>query len=217
MYFIIVIGYPGAGKGTQSKKIAQNYNLLHCSLGDLLRDHINQNGQYKDTINESLTAGHLVEHNIVCSIFKEYVINKLNHVKGIVLDGFPRDIQQTDYLNIFSKEYNIPINKVIEIYISQQTVFERLQLRRQCPKCKEIWHLKYKAPKKDNSICDICNTPLIIRSDDNIKVIKSRLESYTKYRNSIKNIYEKKNLFVSINGEDNPDQIFKQIKNSLHS
>lgn len=197
---IIFIGIQGSGKGTQAKEVAKQLNLTHISTGDLLRE---QKGKIKKEIDNIINKGKLISDELMIKLLKEK-IKKENNKEGIILDGFPRTIEQAKKLK---KE--IEINKVIEIKISDKESIKRLINRRTCEKCKEGYNLVTQPKPKIPNICDKCGGKLIQRKDDNLKSIKQRIKTYHNQTKPILDYYKEK--IIKINGKKKIEKITKKI------
>jgi len=168
---LILLGPPGAGKGTQSLKIMEKLKIPQISTGDLLRESVRNKTELGIKAKEFIDSGKLVPDELVISIIKER-LKREDCKKGFILDGFPRTLEQAEAL-----EKIIAIDKVIELDVEFSALVKRLTGRRSCPKDGSVYHLEFKPPKNDEK-CDICQSPLIQRSDDNEATVKSRIQTY---------------------------------------
>ncbi|MDD2444973.1 MAG: nucleoside monophosphate kinase [Candidatus Nanoarchaeia archaeon] len=197
---IIFIGIQGSGKGTQAKEVAKQLNLVHISTGDLLRE---QKGKLKKEIDNIINKGKLIPDELMIKLLKEK-IKKENNKEGIILDGFPRTIQQAKKL---TKE--IKIDRVIEIKISDKESIKRLINRRTCENCKEGYNLITQPKPKNPKFCDKCGGNLIQRKDDNLEAIKQRIKTYHNQTKPILDYYKEK--IIKINGKKKIEKITKKI------
>jgi len=186
---LIFIGPQASGKGTQAKVIASRYKLCHVSTGDLLR---NATGEAKAQIDALLKGGNLVPDEVVVSLLKERM-TKTDCANGVILDGFPRTLEQAKTLDSFCK-----IDKVVEISLSDEEAVKRLETRRSCVKCGAVFNTITNPPKKEG-VCDNCNSEIVKRADDEEKAIRKRLETYHKLTSPVLEYY--KNKLVTIDGE----------------
>jgi adenylate kinase len=195
---LIFVGKQASGKGTQGKVIAQKLNLEHISTGDLLR---NAGSKLKNEIHSYIDKGNLVPNELIIKLLKE----KLKTIdKGFILDGFPRNLDQAKELD---KE--IQIDKVIEIFISDQEAKTRLTSRLNCPDCGAVFNKITNPPKKENT-CDICNAQLFSRTDDSEEeAIDKRLQTYQEQTKPILEHY--KNNLIKINGEQPIEKVTQDI------
>lgn len=206
---IVLIGSPGAGKGTQAKILTKHFNIAHISTGDLLRDEINLKTELGLKISDIINSGELVSDEIVATLISNR-IKKDDCKNGFILDGYPRNVTQAETLeNIVGK-----IDKVVFIYVPDEVIIERMSGRRSCEKCGQMYHLKYNPPKKVDS-CDICNSSLIQRKDDNIETVQKRLNVYNQSTSPLIDFYRKKALLLEINGVNKIEIISKELIDSL--
>ncbi len=202
---IIFMGIQGSGKGTQAKLISEELKLCHISTGDLLRS---TTGELKSELDKIINQGQLIPDNLMLKILKNRMIQD-DCENGIILDGFPRNIEQAKLL-----EKEIKINKVIEIQISDEESRKRLLGRISCKKCGEGYN-EYTEPKpKDKGICDKCGNILIKRDDDNLESINKRIDIYHKDTEPILDFY--KNKTIKINGENPIEKISKEILEKIN-
>ena len=198
---IILIGAPGAGKGTQAKLIQEKYNLPHISTGDIFRMNIREKTPVGLKALEYIEKGQLVPDEITLEIVAQR-LSENDCAGGYILDGFPRTLPQAEAL---SKIENIDI--VVDITVDNAKLIDRLTGRRVCVKCGESYHI---STKKDN-ICDKCGDTLIHRDDDREEVIKNRLEVFEASTRPIVNYYDKMGKVASVDGMQNIDGVFKSI------
>lgn len=206
---IVLIGTPGAGKGTQAKILTEHFNIAHISTGDLLRDEINLKTELGLKISNVITSGQLVSDEIVLTLIKNR-IQKDDCKNGFILDGYPRNISQAETLeSVIGK-----IDKVIYIQASDDVILERMAGRRSCEKCGQMYHLKYNPPKVAE-ICNNCQSPLIQRKDDNIEIVKNRLNVYNESTKPLINLYKEKGLLFEVNGDAEIETVSKELINFL--
>jgi|TARA_Y100000310_G_scaffold302635_1_gene340222 adenylate kinase len=201
------MGIPGSGKSSQAKLLEDQLKLKKISTGDLLREEIKKGTTLGNKIKELIDPGNLAPDDIIDEILKK----KIKKIKdNFILDGYPRNLSQTKYLDKIIK-----IDKVFLFKIPEKIIIKRLSNRRQCTKCKRNYNLISKKPKK-HSICDYDKSRLIQREDDKPKTIKHRLKVYKKEISPILNFYKEKNILIIVNAEKSPNEIFKIIKNKLY-
>ncbi len=210
---IILIGPPGAGKGTQAKNVSASNNYILISTGDLLRDNVGKRTELGLKAKSFMDKGELVPTDLVVDMIKSE-LKKYGADKNFLFDGFPRNLTQNELLKKMLIDFKRDIDKVIYIDVDDSVIYDRLTNRRVCPKCKRVYHLKYNPPKKDN-LCDDCNVSLIIRDDDKQDVIKKRLEVYHGQTAPLIEYYKGVNKLVAINGENNPQDVYKDIASAL--
>lgn len=206
---LILIGSPGAGKGTQAKVLSKHFDIAHISTGDLLRDEINQKTELGLKIIDIMNAGELVSDEIVAKLLSNR-IKKDDCKNGFILDGYPRNVEQAESLPSIVGD----IDRVVLISVEDELIIERMVGRRGCPKCGQMYHVKYNPPKKEG-ICDECGAELVIRKDDNEETVKNRLSVYHTSTSPIIDYYENKGLLLKINGVGNIDDISKQLIDAL--
>ena len=202
---IIFLGAPGSGKGTVAKKLAEKYGYLHLSTGDLFRETLKLDTPLANQIREYIKQGKLVPDEVTNNMMKQYIVNAINNNKCFLLDGYPRTIDQAEFLKTICD-----IDLVIYLNISEELATKRIIGRRSCPKCGEIYNIYFKKPIKDNN-CDKCNTPLLQRKDDNEVVVKTRFQTYQSSTSPLINYYQQQNKLSAIEVNDNTSDIFTII------
>jgi len=207
---IILLGPPGAGKGTQAQFIQNKFKIPQISTGDILRENVKKNTPLGLKAKYYMDKGELVPDDIMIELIKNRLGNS-DCSNGYILDGFPRTVSQAEALD---KAIEDGIDAVIFFDVKDETLIERLTLRRVCPNCGAVYHLKYAPPKFDNK-CDNCQSELYQRSDDKEEVIRKRLEVYRKDTKPLIEYYEKRNILYRINGEEVPSVVQSQIENIL--
>ena len=206
---IILLGPPGAGKGTQAKQIASEYRIPHVSTGDIFRKNIKENTVLGIKAKDYIDKGELVPDELTVAIVKDR-INEDDCKSGFLLDGFPRTVNQADSLNEVLKSMNSKIDHVINIDAPRQSLIQRLTGRRVCKSCGDSYHRKFNPPQKEG-ICDVCGGNLIQRDDDNLKTVTNRLEVYDKQTAPLINYYKKSDLLYTIDGDKDIDLVFKDV------
>jgi adenylate kinase len=210
---IILMGPPGAGKGTQAKKIIAKYDIPHISTGDMLREAIREGTKLGKIAQQYIDDGNLVPDDVMIGIVKERLAkNDCEH--GYLLDGFPRTIPQAEALERLSEEIHREITHVINIDCNRQELVRRICGRRVCKNCGAPYHVDTAKPKKEG-VCDICGGPLVQRADDNEAALKVRLEHYEKQTKPLLQFYEERNLVHNLDGALDSDIVFKEIQNLL--
>ncbi|RZV38976.1 MAG: adenylate kinase [Candidatus Acidulodesulfobacterium acidiphilum] len=205
----ILIGPPGAGKGTQAKNIAVTKDFVLISTGDLLRENVEKKTELGQIAKSYMDKGEFVPIELVAKIIKTNIQQNLNK-KGFLFDGFPRDLSQNVLLDEMLNEFNIEVDRVIYIDVKDEAILDRLTNRRVCPKCKKVYHMKYNKPKNDET-CDDCGVPLITRDDDKPEVIKNRLATYHKVTHPLVEHFEKLGKVIRVNGEKSPKEVETEI------
>ncbi len=209
---IILLGPPGAGKGTQAKKIAENYGVPHISTGDILRENISNNTPLGMKAKSYMSRGELVPDELLITIIKDRLSRK-DCANGFLLDGYPRTIPQADALQMILTESNKRIDVVLNIEVSDEELIKRLSGRRMC-KCGASYHVIFNPPEKDG-ICNLCKGKLYQRDDDKEEAIKNRLIVYKKQTQPLIEYYNDKGLIRRIDGGKDISEIFDDIKTVL--
>lgn len=198
MLNIILMGPPGAGKGTHAKWISTEYKLPHISTGDMFREAMASGSELGNKIKDIVNGGGLVSDELTCELVKER-LSRPDCANGYLLDGFPRTIPQAEALKKFGPEIGREVNLVIDIECPSEVLVSRIAGRRVCPKCGASFNVNTMKPKKEG-ICDYCGTPLIQRKDDNVDSFKVRLENYYKSTEPLLDYYKKEGLLHSFDG-----------------
>lgn len=193
---LILLGAPGAGKGTQAEFICDKLSIPTISTGNIIRTALKAETEMGLKAKEFIDAGKLVPDEVVIGIIKER-LSEDDCKNGFILDGFPRTIPQAEALD----EMGIEIDKVIDIEVPDEKIVLRMSGRRVCPACGNSYHLLYKKPEKDG-ICDACGTELIIRADDHPNTVKERLDVYHSQTEPLKDFYEKKGKLFVVEGQE---------------
>ena len=198
MLNIILMGPPGAGKGTQAKKLIAALNIPHISTGDMFREAIKEGTPLGKLAASYINDGHLVPDDVTIGLVKER-LSKDDCAKGYLLDGFPRTIPQAEALDDMTKEIGREISHVIDIETPKEELVKRICGRRVCKKCGAPYHITNIKPKIDG-VCDICGGELIQRADDNEEALIVRLDAYHKQTKPLLEYYSKKGLLKEFDG-----------------
>ncbi|TYB31322.1 MAG: adenylate kinase [Candidatus Mcinerneyibacterium aminivorans] len=201
---LVFLGPPGAGKGTQAELLKKRYDYNHISTGEVLRQEIQKNTDLGKEVESYVNKGELAPDEIVTKIIKKW-LKSLNNKKGIVLDGFPRNLTQAEYL-----EEDFSVDYVLYFDLEENEIVERLSNRLYCPQCEKFYNLKYNPPQNDN-ICDKCEKELIKRKDDTPEAIKKRLAVYNKNTHPLVKHYEEKGSLIHIDASKEIDKVFEQV------
>ena len=202
---IIMLGAPGAGKGTQAEKISEALNIPTISTGFIIRKAISDRTELGEIAKEFIDKGQLVPDDVVTNILFER-ISEDDCKNGFILDGFPRTIPQAKAL----VDAGISIDKVLNIEISDEVVLERLTGRRECSKCGRPYHVLYNKPQVEG-ICNECGGNLIQRADDNPETISSRLAVYHKQTEPLIRFYEELNILVPVESKKDVEKTTKEV------
>lgn len=207
---LLIMGRPGAGKGTQAANIKEYYGIPHISTGDMFRAAIKEGTELGKLAKSYMDKGALVPDEVTIGIVKERLL-KDDCKKGFLLDGFPRNVLQAEALDSFMKEQGISLDAVLDVNVDASILIRRIIGRRICKTCGATYHIDFNKPKKEG-ICDNCGTPLIQRADDTIETAGSRLEVYDKQTAPLLAYYEKQNLLKTVNGDQELNKVFEDIK-----
>ena len=210
---ILLIGPPGAGKGTQAEYLVESFGLKHLSSGDILRAEIASNSSKGVEAKSFIDKGQLVPDSMIVAMMDSF-ISEASEAGGFLLDGFPRTLGQAEALDKLLKERNIDLNAVVLLEVDLELIIKRLTARISCPACKAIFHLVNKPPKV-KGVCDNCGKALAVRSDDNEEAIRSRLEVYAKQTKPVIEYYKAQGTLVSIDAKGEVDGVRKRIAQRL--
>jgi len=213
---IVLLGPPGAGKGTQSHNITQHYRIPQVSTGDLLREHVKQATQLGMEVKELMARGELVPDHLVCDIVA-WRLREPDAQRGFVLDGFPRAQKQAVWLDAFLKFEFFETRKwpawlpiVVRIQVDYNKLLLRIAGRRTCPTCGRIYNV-HSQPPLVNEICDVDGSKLFIRDDDREEVIRERLATYERQTKPVADYYEQLGRVVTIDGDRPVDEVTARI------
>lgn len=210
---MIILGPPGSGKGTRAKIIGKLYGIPVITTGDLLREAVARGTEQGRTAKTYIERGELVPDEIVISIVEEK-LKREDLRKGFILDGFPRNLIQAEALDRVLRSNGLGLDFVLYVKAEPETIVKRLSLRRSCPRCGAIYHLKDKPPK-NYEVCDECGSRLIQRSDDREEVILHRLEIYEESTRPILELYVNQGKVREISGEMEIDEIPDAVRRVL--
>lgn len=206
---LILLGPPGAGKGTQAKMLKDKFGIPQISTGDILRKAVSNDTEVGKQAKAVMDEGQLVSDEIVIELIKERIRGK-DCSEGFILDGFPRTIVQAEKLTEMLVELNLEIDSVIDLEVNHQELVERLTGRRSCSNCGAMFHDATRQPKK-TGICDVCGHELYQRPDDNKETITKRLDVYEKETAPLKEFYRKQGKLKSLEGRGSVEEIFSQV------
>lgn len=205
----ILLGPPGAGKGTQAKIIVKEFSIPHISTGDIFRQNINQGTVLGKKSKEYMDQGLLVPDELTVELVKDRLLQK-DCENGFLLDGFPRTISQADAFEYILKSMNQKLDFVINIEVRRELLVERAVGRRVCRKCGSTFHTSFHKSKKEG-ICDNCGGELIQRKDDTEETVARRINVYREQTEPLIDYYTKKGIIVNVNGENPISQVGKEI------
>jgi len=214
---VVLLGPPGAGKGTQAEFIKERFHIPHISTGEILREHIDKGTPLGIEADKFMHKGDLVPDDLVFDMLKERVQHK-DCTHGALFDGFPRNVDQAE---MFFQMYYVSLNakvSAILIDIPDDEVIKRLSNRRYCPNCKSIYNLIHKVPQKKAGtafLCDNCGTELEIRDDDKVETIKNRLNVFHNAAGPLIDYFIRKNVLHKVNGMISLEEVSRQIAKIL--
>lgn len=206
---VLLLGAPGAGKGTQSKRVADRFGIDHITTGDALRNNkemdISELGFEHDTPGGFMDAGELVPDEVV----NEIVVTALDNADGFVLDGYPRNIEQAEFLDA-----RTALDAVIRLAVSDEELVDRLTGRRVCPECGANYHVEFDQPEREG-VCDECGTDLVQREDDTEETVRERLRVFAENTEPVIDHYEGSEAYVEIDGEGTPNEVFQHVEAAI--
>ncbi len=207
---IIMLGAPGAGKGTQAEKICEAYHVPHISTGDIFRANIKNGTDLGKKAKEYMDQGLLVPDSLVVDLVIDR-IHEADCADGYVLDGFPRTIPQAEALDEALASAGESVDYAINVDVPDENIVNRMSGRRACVKCGATYHIKWNAPKQEG-ICDNCGSELIQRDDDKPETVLNRLEVYHKETQPLIDYYTNKGIVKNVDGTQGLDDVFAAIQ-----
>ncbi|ASN03661.1 adenylate kinase [Virgibacillus necropolis] len=210
---LILMGLPGAGKGTQAEKISEKYNIPHISTGDMFRLAIKEGTDLGKKAKEFMDQGDLVPDEVTIGIVEER-LRKDDCQNGFLLDGFPRTIAQAEALQTLLANMNEEIDYALHVNVPEEQLVKRLTGRRICPTCGATYHVMYNPPKEEG-ICDKDGTELIQREDDKPETVRTRLDVNIKQSKPLLDYYQEKGYLVTVNGDKEISVVFQDIQAEL--
>ncbi|MGB1539339.1 MAG: adenylate kinase [Rickettsiales bacterium] len=207
---LILLGPPGAGKGTQARLLQEKFGLAHLSTGDMLRAAVESGSPMGQQLQEIMSSGNLVPDNIMVDLIRDR-IKEADCKNGFILDGFPRTIAQAEALDEMLESEGMQLNYVIEMQVVDSEMVERISGRYTCAKCGEGYHDHFKKPAKEG-VCDECgDTEFKRRADDRAETVKRRLEAYHEQTAPLLPYYRNRGVLASVNGMAEIEDVTKQI------
>ena len=204
---IIMLGAPGAGKGSQASRIATEYQLPHISTGDIFRANLKEETELGKKAKSFMDKGELVPDDITIAMLLER-IHKEDCKNGYILDGFPRTIPQAEALKEALAKKNEKIDLALDVEATDELIIKRMAGRRTCPSCGAIYHIVTLQPKVEGK-CDRCGADLIQRKDDNEETVKNRLKIYHEIKEPLISYYKKEGILEEIDGAEDLDKVFE--------
>lgn len=210
---IIMLGAPGAGKGTQAQMIADKYGIPHVSTGDIFRENVKNGTELGMEAKKYMDAGELVPDELTVKILLDRVA-KDDCKNGYVLDGFPRTIPQAEVLDAEITKLGDKIDYAINVDVPDENIIRRMSGRRACLACGATFHIEHIPPKKEG-ICDRCGKELVLRDDDKEETVKNRLSVYHQQTQPLIDFYTKKNVLKTVDGTADMKDVFTAITDIL--
>ena len=210
---IIMLGAPGAGKGTQAKMLAEKYGIPHISTGDIFRANIKEQTELGIEAKKYIDKGLLVPDELTVKILLDRVAND-DCKNGYVLDGFPRTIPQAEVLDKAVSELNDSIDFAINVDVKDENIIRRMSGRRACLKCGATYHVEHIPPKQEG-ICDKCGSELVLRDDDKPETVEKRLRVYHEQTQPLIDYYNKKGILKEVDGSQDMKDVFNAIVSFL--
>lgn len=212
---LILLGPPGAGKGTQAAGIVEKYKIPHISTGDIFRQNIKEGTELGKKAKEYMDQGLLVPDELTVGLVTDR-ISQPDCGNGFMLDGFPRNVSQAVQLDAFLKNNGIALDKVINIEVDKEKLVARAVGRRICKSCGATYHIEFK-PSKEEGVCDICKGDLYQRADDNEETVSKRIQVYLDETKPLADYYSKVGIIADIDGQQSIDKVSNDIVSALES
>jgi len=207
---ILLLGAPGAGKGTQAKLLQNEYGLEHLAPGDILRDEVKKQTNLGIKARKFMDGGDLVPDELIINMMLE----KISSTAGVILDGFPRNLEQAKSLTDYLEREGKRLDYVLKIVVVEDEIIRRLSSRRVCPECGHSYNMIFNPPKVEG-VCDVDGEKLIHRKDDTEDTIKSRLDVFEKHTKPIIDYYRDSDIYFEVDGQQDFMDVFEDIKKIL--
>ena len=219
--YIIMLGKPGSGKGTVGKMLSEELGIIHISSGELFRSYVKKAGTIGKEIESYISKGNLVPDELAIQLVEKR-LEESDCKNGVILDGFPRTVNQAKELDKFLNKHNSKIDIAVELELSDEDIINRIVKRRVCSnnECREIYNLEFKKPKQEG-ICDKCGSELIQREDDKIETVQQRLKTYHETSEKLVEYYKNKDLLyavkININSGQTSEDVAKEVETYLQN
>lgn len=210
---LILLGAPGAGKGTQAEMLTKLYDIPCISTGNIFREHISKNTELGQKAKAYMDEGKLVPDSLVIELVKSRITQD-DCKNGMIFDGFPRTIPQAEALDVMLKELNIPIDFVVNVDVADELIIERMAGRTVCPSCGASYH-KTNKPSKVSGKCDLCSADLVQREDDKAETVKKRLDVYHEQTEPLIAYYKEQGKVLDIDGVGSVEEVRDRVKTAL--
>jgi adenylate kinase len=210
---LILLGAPGAGKGTQASVLSKKFNIPHISTGDIFRSNIKNGTELGKKAKEYMDKGALVPDELTIDIVKDR-LQQPDCKNGFILDGFPRTTPQADYLEEALDSMGVSLDYVVDIHVSDDEIIKRMSGRRTCPACGKSYHVKFN-PTKQEGTCDACGSAVIQREDDKEETVVNRLKTYHDQTEPLVEYYKAKGKLLIVEGQEKVDDTTKEVLKAL--
>lgn len=211
---VLLFGPPGVGKGTQANLLSEHYKSTKFSIGDMLRDEVASKSELGTKIVQYLNHGALVPDDIISAFARQFI--EKHKADDILLDGFPRNMNQAQNLNSDLNRLSLSLKVAIEMHLNETEIIKRLINRRYCPQCNKIYNYVTNPPRQEQ-VCDICKTTLIKRNDDNEKLIRKRLGVYEKETRPLVDFYKAHRIYERAEATGSQEEVFKKLSNIINA
>jgi adenylate kinase len=212
---LILMGPPGAGKGTQAKRLVDEFSLAHISTGDILRKAVAEGTEMGREAKRYMDAGELVPDAVVIGIVKDRLTEK-DAEAGFVLDGFPRTVEQADALDGALDDLGRSVDHVVDIEVDRDSLVRRLTARRSCRECGRVYNVLVERPKQ-HDVCDVCGGEVYQREDDTVETVTNRLKVYEDSTAPLIDYYRRKGVLRTVDGDQDIDAVYQDIKSTVAS
>ncbi len=208
---IVMMGPPGAGKGTQAKFLSQKFDIPHISTGDMLREEISSGTRLGKRVEEIIKNGKLVQDDLMIDIIKER-LSRGDVANGFILDGFPRTLSQAKALDELLNSIDKRVEYSIYVEVPEKVIVERLSARRVCPACGRIYNMISNPPQRDET-CDVCGVKLVTRDDDKPETVRERYRIYTEMTKPVIDYYRDRNVLFTVDGTLSVEKVREMLLN----